>query len=325
MEALAGLGALALGSRLKALSDALYAAVDRIYRIEGAPLQARWFPVLRLLEQQGPLSVSEIAVHIGQTHAAVSQLARRLAAAGWVQRLGDGRDRRRSLLRLVPAARPRLRALVPLWSALEHEVLAGGGADLLRAVERIEAAERSEGLAPRVLRKRLASGALRLRILPYVASRRAAFRDLNLEWLRKYFKVEAIDRRVLGAPERHIIGRGGRILFAALGERVVGTVALMPHPGDHWELTKMAVTEAAQGLGIGRKLMQSAIAAYRGLGGRELFLETNSRLAPAIALYESVGFQHQAGPRPGSHYRRSDVYMIWRATPARRFTRRRAA
>jgi ribosomal protein S18 acetylase RimI-like enzyme len=99
----------------------------------------------------------------------------------------------------------------------------------------------------------------------------------------------------------------------------------MPHPGDHWELTKMAVTEAAQGLDIGRKLMQSAIAAYRGLGGRELFLETNSRLAPAIALYESVGFQHQAGPRPGSHYRRSDVYMIWRATPARRFTRRRAA
>ena len=44
---LASLGKLALGSRLKALSDHFYGAADEVYRTLGAPIESRWLPVLR--------------------------------------------------------------------------------------------------------------------------------------------------------------------------------------------------------------------------------------------------------------------------------------
>jgi hypothetical protein len=49
-----------------------------------------------------------------------------------------------------------------------------------------------------------------------------------------------------------------------------------------------------------------------------LFLESNSRLMPALTLYESAGFVHQPAPRANSHYTRSDVYMIYDAKKSRR-------
>ena len=74
----------------------------------------------------------------------------------------------------------------------------------------------------------------------------------------------------------------------------------------------MAVAPEARGQGLGRALMVSALARFHALGGRELFLESSSKLRTAIALYESVGFEHRPAPRPGSHYARADVYMVWK-------------
>ena len=80
-------------------------------------------------------------------------------------------------------------------------------------------------------------------------------------------------------------------------------------PGE-FEVAKMAVTDAAQGLGIGRRLLQATIETARESGAARLFLETNSVLAPAIRLYESVGFRHvPAERRKVSPYARSDVQM----------------
>jgi len=91
----------------------------------------------------------------------------------------------------------------------------------------------------------------------------------------------------------------------------VGTVALKHEGAGVYELTRMAVAPEARGHGVGRRLLQASLETYRALGGRELFLESSSRLAPAIRLYESAGFVHHPAPRPGSHYARADVYMVW--------------
>ena len=151
-----------------------------------------------------------------------------------------------------------------------------------------------------------------IRIVDYDPRWRADFARLNIEWLERWFVVEPVDREVLSDPETHILADGGRVLFAVDGDdRAVGTVALK-HEGDGvYELTKMAVDPGQRGSGIGRKLMQRALEVFAEAGGRELFLESSRQLAPALQLYESVGFVHHPAPRPGSHYARADVYMVW--------------
>jgi putative acetyltransferase len=151
-----------------------------------------------------------------------------------------------------------------------------------------------------------------IRVVGFEPRWRGDFAALNIEWLEHWFEVEPFDREVLGDPERYILADGGRILFAVDDrDRALGTVALMPAGDGAWELTKMAVAPEARGRGIGRLLMEAALRLYATLDGRELFLESSSKLAPALALYESVGFRHYPAPRAGSHYARADVHMIW--------------
>ncbi|MDQ3040524.1 MAG: GNAT family N-acetyltransferase [Pseudomonadota bacterium] len=159
------------------------------------------------------------------------------------------------------------------------------------------------------------SGVDTSRIVEYTPQRRADFARLNLEWLEAHFVVEPIDRTVLLDPETHVLQTGGRILFAMDdSDRVVGTVALKREGEGVYELTKMAVDPACRGHGVGRQLMLASLTAFRELGGHELFLESSSKLTPALRLYESVGFEHRPAPRPGSHYQRADVYMVWRGS-----------
>jgi ribosomal protein S18 acetylase RimI-like enzyme len=151
-----------------------------------------------------------------------------------------------------------------------------------------------------------------VRIVDFEPRWRADFARLNIEWLERWFAVEPHDRVVLEAPEAHILAPGGRILFAVdQADKALGTVALMRHDNDEVELTKMAVDPEARGAGVGRKLLSSALDTFAAMGGGTLFLETNTRLQPAIRLYESVGFRHQPTIRSESHYQRADVYMVW--------------
>lgn len=157
------------------------------------------------------------------------------------------------------------------------------------------------------------------RIVGFDPRWRADFARLNLEWLRRWFVVEPFDEEVLGDPETHLLAGGGRVLFALSGEdgreRAVGTVALRHDGNGVYELTKMAVEPELRGRGIGRALLLAAIDCHRGLGGSELYLESSSLLKPALALYESAGFVHLPAPRPGSHYTRADVHMVWTQLP----------
>lgn len=151
-----------------------------------------------------------------------------------------------------------------------------------------------------------------LRTVAFRTEYRGHFYCLNAAWLEQYFVIEAIDELVLSNPEQEIIQPGGEILFALLGDEVVGTCALKFESEGCFELTKMAVDAQHRGLGIGRFLLEAAIAAFKRRLGHTLFLETSHKLTPALRLYESVGFEYQPGRKSDSHYARADVYMIWR-------------
>lgn len=148
-------------------------------------------------------------------------------------------------------------------------------------------------------------------ILDYRPELAPDFERLNREWLEALFRVEEIDAEVFADPDRHIIEPGGHILFARLGDEIVGTVALRHEGGGRYELTKMAVTPSAQGRGVGRRLATAAIERYRAAGGRQLYLESHSSLAPALRLYESMGFRYATPPARCEH-ECADLYMIYR-------------
>lgn len=144
-------------------------------------------------------------------------------------------------------------------------------------------------------------------IREFAAGDAKVFRVLNEEWILQFFALEDKDRATLGDPEGKILARGGRIFFVIVDGVAAGCVALLAMGPGEFEVGKMAVTAASQGLGLGRKLMMRAIEAARESGTARLYLETNQLLTPAIALYESVGFKRL--PPAESPYKRVDVRM----------------
>ena len=142
----------------------------------------------------------------------------------------------------------------------------------------------------------------------------AAFRQLNEEWIERYFVIEEDDRRVLGDPVGQILAPGGVILFAETGERIVGCSALITQPDEPqtYELAKLAVTASCQGRQLGRRLMEASIARAQTLGAKRLVLTTNSQLHPARRLYESLNFTYVATAQAEAfrgHYERGDTFM----------------
>ena len=139
-----------------------------------------------------------------------------------------------------------------------------------------------------------------------------AFRDLNLAWVETYFTVEPEDRAQLDDPQTHILDKGGAILIAEYEGEAVGTVGLVPgHGKDVLELIKMSARTDVQGKGIGRALMEAAMAKSREMGAKQIWLETNTKLEAALALYRKFGFRELTGdevtPTP---YERCNCQML---------------
>jgi DNA-binding MarR family transcriptional regulator/GNAT superfamily N-acetyltransferase len=318
-------GALLLGSRLRKVTEALYAGVDEVYRSAGVDLPSRCFPILFLLRDHGRLGISELAARLGQTHPAVSQMSRKLLRQRVVRESPDPRDDRRRLLSLSARGRSVMARLEPVWKAIVAAVAdLESDHPLSQHLTAIDQALEARGFAARI-RSRL-DGPGAVEIIAFERRYGPDFKRLNVEWLEKYFRVEPIDEEVLSRPMR-ILRDGGAIFLARYRGAIVGTCALLNAGSARFELAKMAVTAGHQGLGIGRKLIEAVIADYLTRGARELFLESNSKLTPAITLYESAGFVHASRPEP-SHYERSNVYMVYvggKALPAPQRPRRRRA
>jgi GNAT superfamily N-acetyltransferase len=155
----------------------------------------------------------------------------------------------------------------------------------------------------------------------YSDRRKADFERLNREWIEHHFSIEPEDLRLFADPRGEIVDRGGEIFFAidtgasvpggTGGGEAVGTVTMIEHAPHAFELAKMGVTPVYKGRGVGRLLMNAAIEFARERGKREIVLLTNSSLAPALRLYESVGFErmpHVADNR----FARVDLEMVLR-------------
>jgi GNAT superfamily N-acetyltransferase len=145
-------------------------------------------------------------------------------------------------------------------------------------------------------------------IVDYTPQYQAIFRDLNKEWIEKYFKIEPSDIEQLEYADQEIIGKGGYIFLASWAGEIVGTVALVKDDDDLYELVKMAVAPKAQGKKIGYLLMVRALEKAKEVGAKHIYIESNRKLVPAITLYKKMGFIE--GHYRDSPYERADIQLM---------------
>lgn len=134
------------------------------------------------------------------------------------------------------------------------------------------------------------------------------FRDLNLEWLEKYFYVESHDATLLNNCKAEIIAPGGFIFFYQKEGEIIGTFALIKVNDTVFELGKMAVTEAFQGKGIGQELLQYCIDFARNKSIQKIILYSNRSLENSIYLYKKYGFKEVIMEK-NKPYTRGDIKM----------------
>jgi DNA-binding MarR family transcriptional regulator/GNAT superfamily N-acetyltransferase len=305
------LGPAALGSRLRRLSETMTGQAGAVYALYHVPFEPRWFPVFYTVAAAPDLHVGEIAERIGHTHAAVSQVLKELVRHELVSVQRGEADQRRSLVTLTTKG-------AEIWPALQQqatdvrqateELLTETRHNLWLAIGEMEYALSQRSLASRVkaIRDQRLAGAVR--ILDYAPEYQPDFKRLNVEWIEQYFRLEAADLKALDHPQEYILARGGHILLAEYEAQIVGTCALIRMSDETYELAKMAVSPAAQGLGIGLRLGEAAIAKARALGGQRLYLESNTKLSPALNLYHKLGFRKTVSGPP-SPYERCNIQM----------------
>jgi putative acetyltransferase len=82
----------------------------------------------------------------------------------------------------------------------------------------------------------------------------------------------------------------GAFVVAYLGGAAVGCGAVRRLDEATAELKRMYVDPSVRGRGIGRALIEALEREARLLGATRIVLETGTRLAPAIRLYEGMGY-----------------------------------
>jgi putative acetyltransferase len=145
-------------------------------------------------------------------------------------------------------------------------------------------------------------------VVRYREELRAAFEQLNRDWIEKYFVLEEADRAVFADPAGHIVVPGGEIFFVLEGTAVLGTCAVIRHSSEECEIAKMAVAASARGRGLGDLLMAAAIEFARDIGVRRVAIVSNTLLAPALQLYRKHGFV-EVPLGNDSRYRRANIRL----------------
>jgi putative acetyltransferase len=128
-----------------------------------------------------------------------------------------------------------------------------------------------------------------------------------VDWLltTDVWRSVAEERRYLRAARRHA---DAAVYVAVDGEHVVGrlSVARDPHPASsHVADLGLIVAATHRRRGIGRLLLETAVAWARGAGVRKLELHVFPWNRPAIRLYEAFGFEREGHRR--RHYRRDEA------------------
>ncbi len=307
------IGEMALGSRLRMLSEVMTKDAQQIYGLYNLELKAKWFPVFYFLsEEKKEKSITEIAKKIRHSHPSVIKIVQEMSNAGIVSQKKDKIDGRKNNIILTKKGSDISTQMTASYidvNAAIKKTLLQTKHNLWIAIQEFEYLLDQQSLFSRVLDQKKARESKKIKIVVYQPQYEGDFKRLNEEWITRYFKIEDADRRALENPKEYILDKGGEILIALEEKTVLGVCALLKMTDEKYdyELAKMAVSPKARGKGIGFLLGKAIIHKATRLGATNIYLESNTILRPAISLYEKLGFKKIAGH--DTPYERCNIQM----------------
>lgn len=306
-------GKMAIGSRLRMLTDSITADAAHIYQMYGVDIKPKWFPVFFVLSNGEAKTVTDIAKEIGHSHPSVSNIVKEMRTRGIVKESRDKTDKRKNVVALSAKGKRMSDVLAEQYAdvaAAIEDISREARNDLWRAIEEWEDLLSEKSLLQRVKEAKRARESGDIEIIPYEQSYRSVFKALNEYWITSHWQLEAHDLEILDYPQENILDKGGFIFVAVYRGEAVGVCALCKMNDSttyDYELAKLAVTPNSHGKGIGRLLCEAVINKARSLGATKIFLESNTILKPAISLYRKLGFKELPEYHPS--YARGDIQM----------------
>lgn len=306
-------GSVAIGSRLRMVTEMINTEASNIYKMYGIDIKPKWFPVIKLLSGCEDLTVTGIAKEIGHTHPSVSNIISEMKAKGLVEQTDSSGDKRCTVVKLTRKGRRLNAELTDLCEDVEvavKSVLDECCHNLWRAIGEWEEQLKEKSLLERTKEAKRAKEQREVEIIPFQPCHAEVFRTLNEQWIRTKWEVEPHDLDYIANPQKSIIDNGGFIFVAIYKGTPVGVCALctIDNPEYDYELAKLAVNPDVRGKGIGLMLCRAALDKAREMKAKNIFLESNTSLKPAIHTYKKLGFKEIIG-FTHTDYARVDIQM----------------
>lgn len=300
-----------LGLRIKKIGESLYSQTSSLLANQDYKYEPRSLSVLIALADNEQSSVKDIANLLGMTHPAIVQMINYLIKVELIRQKKSPKDKRASMLELTEKGKGTIDQLKPVLSEIKNEIkrmIDSIDENLIYSLSKLDKTVKGNHLKNNVecaLKEKAMNDIV---IIPFKKRFKKDFERLNVEWLEKYFEVEKEDERLLKHPEKEIITKGGEVFFALDNDEAVGTCAVLKISDSTYELTKMAVTEKAQGKQIGKKLALTTVGFAVEKGAEKLRLSTSVKLRAALGLYKTLGFK-EIKSKVDERYKRELIHM----------------
>lgn len=136
------LGPLAIGARMRRLTDIFSRDVAVIYKEHNLDFEAKYFVLFYLISERDGIGIMEIADELSLTHPAIIHLAKELEKKGYIKSVKSETDSRKRLLKLSPKGKAALPEFKKVWDKIQKlntQLMKKLQNNLIKAIEEMEA------------------------------------------------------------------------------------------------------------------------------------------------------------------------------------------
>lgn len=120
---------------------------------------------------------------------------------------------------------------------------------------------------------------------------RQAFIDFNTDWIVENFgSLEEHDRETFAKID-DLLEKEAMIFFAVEDGVALACCMAAPMDGGTWEICKLGSNKNVPHKGAGSMVFKACMDWAQERGAKRLFILSNSKLAPALHIYEKFGFK----------------------------------